>query len=523
MKKLGLLFLTLLAFVGLNAQTPGELDDSFADNGILQFSISNSFDQAHCVLVQPDGKIITVGQTRQEGNVHAIFVARHLENGQVDATFGNNGIRTWSIQSGYSNYAMTSKLTDDGKIIVSGHIFVSNSNCHVFVTRLNEDGSDDTSFGNNGSLMINSSSADVVENLEIQNDGKMVLAGYRTPMGENDRMLVVRLLEDGQMDNSFGEGGAVSLNLPGFHSSYAFDVEIQQDGKIVLFGSGISANTTYFTPIIVRLNEDGSFDTTFGEAGVLSFAVGYGNDFLLSGCLHPDGRMFAGGHYWIANQPTLRYGFFVAGINPDGTFDTSFGDEGGIVKTEYDKEAANYLYDMKLSVDERLFCLGHATDGGYSDLVVLNFTMDGEMNSEFDQDGFVSIDIDGGVEISHCAAIQPDGKLLVGGWVSPAGVNYQSSPVIVRLHSGVLTALNETASKCVDFAYPNPTTGLLKFNLANDESVYQAKVYDMTGRVVMSQQIATQGTLDVSTLRSGSYFIQLVSDKETLVNRFVKE
>lgn len=83
--------------------------------------------------------------------------------------------------------------------------------------------------------------------------------------------------------------------------------------------------------------------------------------------------------------------------------------------------------------------------------------------------------------------------------------------------------MNETVSECVDFAYPNPTSGLLKFNLANDESVYQAKVYDMTGRVVMNKQIAAQGTMDVSALQSGSYFIQLVSDKETLVNRFVKE
>ena len=68
MKKLGLLILTLLAFVSINAQTPGQLDESFAETGVLQFPIGDSFDEAHSVLVQPDGKILTVGRARFNGN-----------------------------------------------------------------------------------------------------------------------------------------------------------------------------------------------------------------------------------------------------------------------------------------------------------------------------------------------------------------------------------------------------------------------------------------------------------------------
>lgn len=81
MKKLVLLFLMLLAYVGINAQNPGDLDVSFADNGILKMAVSNSFDEPYSMLVQPDRKIITVGRARMDAKNYSIYVSRHLSDG----------------------------------------------------------------------------------------------------------------------------------------------------------------------------------------------------------------------------------------------------------------------------------------------------------------------------------------------------------------------------------------------------------------------------------------------------------
>ena len=383
-----------------------------------------------------------------------------MSDGQFDVTFGTNGIRTWNPFNIYGNYTQEAKLLDDGKIIMAGYLFYDNGTARAFAVRLNADGTDDTTFGSNGCAVIEDAGNNVVEALAIQSDGKLVLVGYKTVEGPHDMMLVIRLSPDGQLDSSFGTNGILSFSIPDSPDANAYNVDVQSDGKIVVFGTHSPQNSSQRS-VVVRLNPDGSFDTSFGEKGVFTLLC--------------------------------------------------------------DKDAANYLYDLKISSDSKLYGMGHITDNVYSNLVVVSLTLEGKLNNAFDGDGVAFVDLDGGVATSRFLEIQPDGKLLAGGWFSPKGDYYHSFPIVARLHTKSSVSLNETVSECVDFAYPNPTSGLLKFNLANDESVYQAKVYDMTGRVVMNKQIAAQGTMDVSALQSGSYFIQLVSDKETLVNRFVKE
>lgn len=415
---------------------------------------------------------------------------------------------------------MAAQLLEDGKIVITGYFYDNRDACRSFVLRINSDGSDDLTFGTDGMLMLSDNTRDVVEAIGIQSDGKLILGGYRTE--ERDRMLVFRVSPDGQLDNTFGNNGALVLSLPDAAQSFVFDLKIQADDKIILFGTSIVEGLSY-TSTVVRLNADGSYDATFGEEGVLYLSVGVAENFLLSGCLRPDGRIFLGGHYWISSHPLLHYGFYVASLNPDGTLDPSFGSDGGVVKFIVDKDAGDYFRDMRLSADEKLFCLGHITDNFYGDFVVFNFTMDGELNTDFSDDGYAVLDLDSGYEDSKCTELQPDGKLLVCGKTIPSGVDDRSDVVIARFHTGVVTKLSETASKSEFFVFPNPTTGELKIDLPSEKIGCRMTIFDMMGRVITTGQIATRGTVDVSMLQTGSYFIQLVSDTETFVNRFVKE
>lgn len=521
MKKLGLLFWILLTYVGVSAQNPGDLDESFGNNGIVKTAISESFDEPCSILTQPDGKIITVGRARMDAQNYSIYISRHLSDGELDDTFGINGIRVWRPVDVYGNFAMAAQLLEDGKIVISGYFF-DGDNSQAFVLRINNDGSDDVTFGANGMLMLSNNTHDVVEAMQVQSDGKIVLGGYRTE--DRDRMLVFRVLPDGQFDDTFGNNGVSVLSLPEANESFVFDLRVQNDGKIVLFGTSILEGVSYISTV-VRLNSDGSLDNSFGNDGVVYLSVGEAINFLQSGCLRPDGRIFVGGHYWISNFPVLHYGFYVASFNPDGTLDTSFGSDGGVVKLIVDKDAGNYFVDMRLSEDEKLFCLGFSTDNSYGDFVVFNFTMDGNLNLDFSDDGVAVLELSSSIDNPKCVELQSDGKLLACGQTIASGVYDKSDIIIARYHTGVVTVLQEQEAKCEVFVYPNPTAGQLKIDLSNNKGAsYKAMIFDMTGRVVMTEQINAQGTIDVSKLQAGSYFIQLVSDQEeTLVNRFEKE
>lgn len=259
--------------------TIGSLDSTFGYLGTTTFLIGD-YSQANSIAVQnTDQKIITsVSATFGATNLSA--VTRLDINGSLDATFGYLGTTTFLIGSD-SNALSVAIQNIDQKIIVAGISGLAGA-----VTRLNTNGSIDTSFGYLGTTTIAFNNGFTCYSAAIQNDHKIVVAGD-TQIGATAYFGVTRLNTDGSLDTSFGSNGSTTF----FPNAACLSVAIQDDQKIVVAGATTDTNKL----AIARLNPDGSLDTIFGSGGTAIITIGsqYVSGFKL--CIQDDGKLIVSG------------------------------------------------------------------------------------------------------------------------------------------------------------------------------------------------------------------------------------
>ncbi|MEP6466856.1 MAG: T9SS type A sorting domain-containing protein [Parafilimonas sp.] len=156
----------------------GSLDETFGKNGEVISNITNinPLNKAYDMAIQPDGKLVLTGTTGNEfGNVNTIIL-RYMTDGSFDTTFGDKGITIRALK--YNSFASSIALQKDNKILISGYDITDGVNAHFLVERYNTEGSIDTSFGDSGYQVTAMDQSDGTSGLIIQNDSKIVLAGF---------------------------------------------------------------------------------------------------------------------------------------------------------------------------------------------------------------------------------------------------------------------------------------------------------------------------------------------------------
>jgi len=171
MKKLKFLFLLLFVINKLFAQ-PGALDNSFDNDGKVGTDVSGS-DYGYSVTIQPDGKIVMAGS----GQYNLFIIARYNTDGTLDNTFGYGGT-LHTIVGDYYSGAYSVAIQQDGKIVLAGYV-ENGSNDEFALVRYNSNGTLDSTFNSTGIVSTNfSSNDDIARAVSIQQDGKIVAAGY---------------------------------------------------------------------------------------------------------------------------------------------------------------------------------------------------------------------------------------------------------------------------------------------------------------------------------------------------------
>lgn len=262
----------------------------------------------------------------------------------------------------------------------------------------------DSTFGGDGIVRTDVGSASAANNLVLQPDGKIVVAG--SPLfGGN--MTLARYLPYGSLDSSFGSGGIV-VGPPGTANAVAF----QTDGKIVVAGSGAN-----FTFTLARFLPDGSPDPTFGTNGVASGPSGT----IQAIALQPDGDTVAAG-YGAAGGPGFGPDSFVlARFNPFGVLDTSFG-ASGVVRTQIGDES--HANDLVLQPDGMIVAAGDSTispsQTPYAMIALARYRFDGTLDGAFGTNGTSIGPPSSGVFSATASglALQPDGKLVAAGRIA---------------------------------------------------------------------------------------------------------
>ncbi len=271
----------------LRYNTNGTLDTTFGSNGRILYNAGGN-DQAAALAIQPDGKIVLVGRN-YIGTGEDFTIFRFSKEGMPDPTFSVDGFRTYSF--GFDDYATSVAIQEDGKIVVAGYC---SSNTNDFaVLRMHPNSDLDNSFHFDGKVTINMGGDDRAMAMKIQSDGKILLGGYTTNV--NMDFALARLNTDGAPDFSFGGSGngRIEHHLGG--SEAANGMVLQPDGKAILVGYSNGTGTYDFT--LTRYNTNGTPDTTFGVAGKVSTDIaGFATDVATAAALQPDGRLVAAGY-----------------------------------------------------------------------------------------------------------------------------------------------------------------------------------------------------------------------------------
>ncbi len=240
----------------------------------------------------------------------------------IDATFGTNGRVTISL--GESQYVSGFALQNDDKIVAIGNI-QGNAGRDGVVVRYNANGTLDANFGNDGKVVLPITSGDdLFYGTAVQTDGKIVVVGSVSPVAGSTvtDFLILRLNPNGSLDGGFGNGGIVTVNQSGQDSLRA--VKIQPDGKIVAVGGTSDEGGR---GAIIRLNPNGSFDTSF-SGGIVFINRSYPtNELFTSVDVYLNGRVLAGGQFNNGNDPSSRGGM-VTLLETNGAIVQKFGNSG---------------------------------------------------------------------------------------------------------------------------------------------------------------------------------------------------
>jgi uncharacterized delta-60 repeat protein len=352
-------------------------------------------------VVQPDGKIVTA--VRGWIGVAQYGVVRYNADGSPDLTFGNGGKAQTFFDNSTAAEPHEILLQADGKIVVVGNL---NDLRQIAIVRYNADGTPDTTFDGDGKL-ITLISGEQLESISaaISPEGKLLVGGDIYNFMQGARAIIFRYNNDGSLDTSFDGDGALSPLSVG---SAVFSIVVQPDGKIVA-GGGVSGST--FS--LLRLNPNGSVDTSYGNNGVATTSIGqFGVTQLYSMALMPDGRIAAGG-YTANASAGASYSFAVARFNANGTLDTSLNGSGKAVTRITGNDI---LKEIAVQSDGKIVAAGRTNVAGGQNLVMVRYNVDGSLDTSYGTGGASVIDL-GYDDNTFAMALDPatNKAIVVGG------------------------------------------------------------------------------------------------------------
>ncbi len=446
--------------------TPSEALGYLDSNG---FSVGiDDVTQIVSTAVQSDGKIIVGGDFfywMPDGTKGNKGIVRLNADGSKDTSFATTGFENGIVK--------TVAIQSDSKILIGGYFSSYNGTPTYNIARINSDGSIDTSFA------VNTEQIAYINSIVVQSDGKILVGGSFQSYNGTLAKRIVRLNSDGSIDTTFVTGA-------GF--SYVVDtIAVQSDGKILVGGAfgaydGTSSNQ------IIRLNSDGSVDT--------SFVVGTGfNGYVYSIAIQSDGKILIGGEFSSYSGTSLGNGGLVR-LNSDGSRDTSFN-----IGTGFNRS----VNSISLQSNGKIIVGGNFTtyNGGTAIRIARLNAADASLDNSFITS---STGTGFNTDVLHVLVDSTD-NIYVGGMfdnfntfsykglVRLKSTSYSQSQIdeLTQAHYIYLGAQSDYDSKISDFnSYNDSTVQPLRdqvdvaysvmFDLSDEDAAYQSALTDWTNK-----------------------------------------
>ena len=334
--------------------------------------------------------------------------AAHGADGDFDLNFGTDGVLSYDIFDGTfigSNIA----IQPDGNILIAGAILPTMGDNELMVIRIDQNGDIDNNFGVNGEARVNvSMGTEEFRDMVVNPDGSILITGTTSSSDPDQAVLAIKLDSNGVLDPTFGTGGIVISNELIGIDDHGERIALDSSGRIFI---GMRHN------IVLALLPDGARDLPFGGGGgrvtsthaVAPWALAVDNA----------GRIVSAGGLAISRFQDPNQKILATRYLSDGSLDTSFGDEGLVTITI--GSSFHAVYDLVIAPDGKIYLSVISHDSGI-DSAVVRLLSDGTLDTTYGVNGVAHVSLPGnGTVYTQAIELLPDGRIVVSGYGSSSG------------------------------------------------------------------------------------------------------
>ena len=530
MLRMLLVLLGLCLTFQLIAQPTFNLDPAFGNNGVLLKTMNGSALSMR-MISQPDGKILVVGRTVSDG-----FVSRFLPDGKVDSTFGSNGTALVSIHDTAGDLTQLMDIVIlPNRLLAVGFVHHRNFDTTILAA-FDTSGNVDSSFGINGIRSIRFTSAvhESCKRMLLVNDSSIALAGLAlNPITFRMNMMVSKVNVNGLPDTTFNHTGYQLINSGEPTDDFVSDMTIDSKGNIYVGGSAsyLLSGIAYADALVAKLRDNGTIDSSFATNGryrrnIHSFS---GLDHLdrWNTLLMQQNKLLLAGQTARGSQGE----FVLSRIDTNGIIDNNFAFNGSVqTNLCHLNIGQTWISHLATLPDNRIIVGGNFNCGVASNarLFIARFSEDGMLDDSIGTDGFVKMySVQGRDEIATGMMLAANGSIYQCAQ-SMKSTNFDVDLVMIKYNASLLpSSVNNLTSKDIKIY---PTTAepgdiiQIVFNKAGNSTV-QLSLIDISGKVLAAQPVLTTfGSNNFKlpeTLADGLYFLKISEHGTSFTKKLV--
>ena len=368
------------------------IDSTFGQNGMTV--ISNTTD-IRCIDFDTSGNIIAVGGTVMGFERSYLTIAKTNADGIIDSSFGTNGVVIFSKFQISEPLGM--KITNENKIFIAVAYNTSGvAPDQCIIMQFNENGSLDSTFGNNGEVFIASINSFNIFSVNLENDD-FWLIGQEEYQGQNQLFSLLKCNYQGEIDSTFGENGKVYLTDNHTFKIAPYCTKILNDHSVFVAGYDNINNFFKRGLAFCKLKPNGDLDTNFVNNGI--WKNDFNSTFVFS---HQFNNAIEDDKGNIA-----LIGFndksFMCRFDSNGVIDSTFGINGF-----YYSDSLYFYYDTRFLQNGDKYLIGR-----YNRIISVN--NDGTLDPDFANNGLFICEDYGFSDIK----LQGKNKIILGGTTIP--------------------------------------------------------------------------------------------------------
>ncbi len=407
---------------------------------------------------------------------------------QLDSTFGVAGVAARPLSATDGDRFVAIVAAPGDKWYASGHVTLAGGDQAMAVSRLNADGSFDTTFGTGGTATVNvavgGKAVELGRAVAVQSNGKVLVAGpiEKDPAATGDLardadIAIARFTSAGKLDETFGTAGVKRVDFgTGLTTGSTIvtpDVVwnlamLPKDKFVAIGGTKNSGSGKTDSDIVVAgFTKDGELDAKFGTKGVTVVDLDGAVDSPRGIQVTKDGKIMGAGYSRDGSgvvSPTLFR------LTSAGKIDTTFGKNGiGGGKV---LGSVTEAYDIGFQ-GSKFITAGYGTDvsGGKVDLVAVRWNKNGTMDTSFGTNGMTRVDIAGDDDRARDLVVLKSGHILIAGSGKPTATEIEAMLVLLEPNGAPVSTFGTGGRILTNLGGPNDSYFGLALNKRGTKAV----------------------------------------------------